>query len=356
MNPIYVDLLVTSVCNFNCDFCSASAPNKKNRDDLSLKEIEKILLELDSLEVLRIAFEGGEPFLRKDFFDILKIADTCSFDYYINTNGSLIDKTTAKKLKKTRVSKICVSIDGPNAEIHDAIRGYDGAFYRATNAIKFLLEENVKVNAIITLTKKNYKYLYETLNFLSSIGVTKVAIMLLATVGENNKDLGIPFVEWEKLLLKLSADKFEKKLPVDLNIVATSEASCQWELFLPLKNNKEFYYLWSDKNKSPAVKNDFSCTAGKRNLAIDGSGNVYGCSLMVSNKELIAGNIKNNSIKSIWETSFIFNKFRNLKLKNIKGPCKECLYLEKCTGGCRVCAFNFNKNILDSDYRCPLTN
>ncbi len=68
MNPIYVDFLITSYCNFKCDFCSASAPNKKKEIDLSFNEIEHILKELDSLEVLRVAFEGGEPFFKKRFF------------------------------------------------------------------------------------------------------------------------------------------------------------------------------------------------------------------------------------------------------------------------------------------------
>lgn len=78
-------------------------------------------------------------------------------------------------------------------------------------------------------------------------------------------------------------------------------------------------------------------------------------SSLVSNKELIAGNIKEKSIKSIWNDSLIFNNLRSLTLENIKGPCKDCLYLNECKGGCRACAFNFNKDILESDYRCPLT-
>lgn len=356
MNPIYVDFLITSFCNFKCAFCSASAPNNNHKKDLTFNEIENILRELNSLEVLRVAFEGGEPFLRKDFFKILKVADSCDFEYYINTNGSLITSSVAKKLKKTKVSKICVSIDGPNEKIHDKIRGYNGAFSNAVNAIKFLLEEKIQVNAIITLTKENYLYLYETLIYLKTIGIDKVALMLLATVGENNINQSIPFKEWSVLLQKLSNDKLNNRLPVDLRIVATSESMCQWEIFLPLKDNLELYYLWVDKNKSVAIKNEFSCTAAKRNLAIDGCGNVYGCSLMVSNNELSAGNIKTNSIKDIWESSAVFNNLRNLEIKNIHGPCKKCLFLYECKGGCRACAFNFHKNILDSDYRCPLTN
>lgn len=355
MKPIYVDFLLTPYCNFKCSFCSASAPNKKSQNVLKYEEIIDILKQLDSLEVMRVAFEGGELFLREDIFEILKFADLCNFEYYINTNGSFLTKEVIEKLKETRVSRICISIDGPNEIIHDSIRGYKGAFNIATTAIKNLIKEGIDVDAIITLSKLNYKYLYDTFYFLKTIGIKKVAIMLLATVGENNKDLTVPFSEWEKLLKRISLDKLNNQLPIDLRIVATSEAQCQWEIFLPLKETPELYELWTNKFSNNESNDLLACTAGKRNFAIDGCGNVYGCSLMVSLPELKAGNIRENSLKNIWENSIMFNELRKLSIKNISGSCKECEYLIQCKAGCRACSFNFNKNILDSNYRCPLT-
>ncbi len=69
-----------------------------------LKQIEKTLYDMDDLGLLRISFEGGEPFLRDDFIEILEIADRCDFEYYVNTNGSLIDKAMAKTTWKNKNS------------------------------------------------------------------------------------------------------------------------------------------------------------------------------------------------------------------------------------------------------------
>ena len=144
--PYYVDFLVTSKCNLKCSFCSAAINSKNAHDELTLSEIQNIFRELDELQVLRVAIEGGEPFLRKDILDIMKFADQCDFDYYINTNATLIDQELAKKIGQTTVSKLCISIDGPNDLIHDSSRCVKGSFKKTINAINYLQKEKVNID------------------------------------------------------------------------------------------------------------------------------------------------------------------------------------------------------------------
>jgi radical SAM protein with 4Fe4S-binding SPASM domain len=359
--PYYVDFLVTSKCNLKCSFCSAVASDKKIDDELSIIEIENIFKELDDLEVMRVSIEGGEPFLRKDILDIMEIADQHDFEYYINTNGTLIDKKLAKKISQTNVSKLCISIDGPNKHIHDKSRGVKDSFLKTTKAISYLKNENVNVDAIITISNINKNYIIETLKFLKSIGINNVAIMFLASVGkacENLNDIYLSFNDLKKIIYDLSILKLKNEIPVDLSLVPTSESLCPWEIYLPLKQKgmEDYLSLWKNQNLlSTLSEENFACTAGKDNFTIDASGNVFGCSLMVSMKELKAGNCRNSSLKEIWYNSPIFKKFRNLTLNDITGECKNCNYLYKCKGGCRACAFDLNNSLYASDTRCPLT-
>lgn len=359
--PIYADFLVTPICNFKCSFCSACATEKNGKiKELNLQTIEKVFKDFDKLEMLRISIEGGEPFLRDDIIEIIQMADKCDFEYYVNTNGSMIDRNMAKRLGKTNIQQICISIDGPNAEIHDYCRGFKGSFDKVVSAINYLHEQGIYVRPIITLTKLNLSYFYSTLNTIKKLGANSATVMLLAIVGNANSsnNLHIEYDEWSDFLYKLSIDKLEGNLPIDLKIVPTGEAKCPWELYLPLKDRNRLDLLdqWIPKNAvSPIVDDEFGCTAAKENFAIDGFGNVFGCSLMVSIKELAAGNIKENSIIDIWNNSNTFNNLRNLKLNQIEGNCKNCNLLNKCNGGCRACAYTATGKIIGSDLRCPNT-
>lgn len=358
-NPLYADFLVTPRCNFNCSFCSASATKGKGEiKELSLSVIENTFKQLDDLEVLRVSIEGGEPFLRDDIIEIIQIADMMDFEYYVNTNGSLITNSIASSLSKTKIPQICMSIDGPNNVIHDASRGYPGSFELMKRAVRELHSKGIKVQAIITLSSINLDYFYETMHFIKSLGINSASVMILATVGNALNGIGVDYHKWSKLLVRLSKDKSIGNLPIDIRLVPAGESLHPWELYLPLKesNNLNLMNQWIPENSVSLIDNNsFGCTACRESLAIDGFGNVYGCSLMVSNKELSGGNILDKTLNDIWYNSDVFNNLRGAKLKDIEGPCVKCDNLNLCKGGCRACSHASSKKINGSDLRCPLT-
>ncbi len=359
--PIYVDFCLTPYCNLKCGFCYASACGRiSNKKELTLDDFARIFDELDELEVLRVGFEGGEPFLRDDIIDILHLADKHNFTYFINTNATLITDKIAKELKTTDVDKLCVSIDGPNPEINDASRGVSGAFLLTQEAVKRLLKNNINIDGVFTLNRKNKDHIIETFNYMHDLGIKTAVIMLLASVGSISDKMNeyyLSFEEWTEILVNLTKLKKENKLPVNLTIVPPGEGKCTWEIFLPLYLNglEEDIKYWRNQNIATTLDDDdFGCTACKDNLCIDGFGDVYGCSMLISINELCGGNLKKQSLTDIWYNSEIFNKIRNNKMDEIEGNCKECKLLDKCQGGCRACAFQFSKSLKGSDERCPI--
>lgn len=360
--PYYIDFSVTPFCNLACPFCSAGAANRianENQKTYSIEMIKNLFDQFDENEVMRVSLEGGEPFTRKDIIEIMHIADTHNFWYMINTNATLITEELAKEIANTNVEKLCISIDGP-PKIHDISRGVKGSFEKMSTAVKYLKKYKVPIDGVITLTKINKDYLFETLNLIASMGIENVAIMLLASVGDafkHSRDVSIEYNEWKELYLKMTDMKKGNKLPVNVNLVPTGESRYPWMLYLPLKeaNREEDLQLWMSINSTSSVASDlFACTAGKDNLAIDGYGNVFGCSLMYTEKDLIAGNVYEQSIADIWDNSPLFRKLRNLQYMEVNGKCKTCEYLSMCRAGCRVCAFATTRDICGSDAKCPI--
>lgn len=86
VNPTYVDFSIYPYCNLRCDFCYAEAECESTISNhlLKVSDFEDIFEQFDQIGILRVGFEGGEPFLRKDWFEILKLADKHYFNYFVN--------------------------------------------------------------------------------------------------------------------------------------------------------------------------------------------------------------------------------------------------------------------------------
>ena len=72
----YIRLSITDVCNFKCGYCLPNGYQKDKSDNrtlLSLEEVQRLAKGLSQLGISKIRLTGGEPTVRKDFFDIVKI-------------------------------------------------------------------------------------------------------------------------------------------------------------------------------------------------------------------------------------------------------------------------------------------
>ena len=315
VNPTYVDFSIYPYCNLRCDFCYAEAECESTISNhlLKVSDFEDIFEQFDQIGILRVGFEGGEPFLRKDWFEILKLADKHYFNYFVNTNATMIDESIAKKLTQTNVDRICVSLDGPTAQIHDKSRGKSGTFELTKRGIINLMNCGIAVDGIITLTKYNVNYIPETLELMHELGIHEAAIMLLATVGnakKNVRDCYLTYGELKQFILQMTDLKKQKKLPVSLRIVPVEEGQLPWELYWPLYETgraEDIKYWVKEDLYYTSTENSFGCTAGKDNFFVNAFGDVYGCSMMSSIPELKAGNIKEHSLIDIWENSKVLS-------------------------------------------------
>ena len=88
--------------------------------------------------VTALAFSGGEPLTRKDFFEVARHAADRGLYVSVATNGTLLTKENVQKLKHAGVNYLDISIDGASAKTHDEFRGVPGAFDKAVAGLKEL--------------------------------------------------------------------------------------------------------------------------------------------------------------------------------------------------------------------------
>ena len=151
----YIRLSITDVCNFKCGYCLPNGykiDRSDNRKFLSLNEIRRLAKALSELGVNKIRLTGGEPTVRKDFFDIVKTIKENSGikKTVITTNGYHLDKI-AQKLKDFGLDGINISIDSLNREIFKRVTSHDrlDEILRGIEILQSLNFQNIKINAVL---------------------------------------------------------------------------------------------------------------------------------------------------------------------------------------------------------------
>ena len=151
----YIRLSITDVCNFKCGYCLPNGYQKDksdNRTFLATEEIERLAKGLSELGVCKIRLTGGEPTVRKDFFDIVKIlkSNLGIKKTVITTNGYRLDKI-ANQIADSGLDGINISIDSLNRETFKKITSHDRLpeILKGIEKLQQLNFKNIKINAVL---------------------------------------------------------------------------------------------------------------------------------------------------------------------------------------------------------------
>ena len=130
--PICLTWELTYACNLACRHCLSSS-GRRDPAELSTAECFGVVDELQRLGVFYVNLGGGEPMLRRDFFDIVEYSTAHDVGVKFSTNGTYIDPAAARRLASMDYLDIQVSIDGATAAVNDHVRG-QGSFATARTA------------------------------------------------------------------------------------------------------------------------------------------------------------------------------------------------------------------------------
>ena len=116
---------LTLHCNMNCIHCGSSA-GKTRKNELTFQEWTTVFTQLSDLGCQQITLMGGEPFLRKEWYEIAQHIKNLGMQIIFMSNGYGIDNEIISKIKKLDPYAVAISLDGGSSEIHDSIRGTPG--------------------------------------------------------------------------------------------------------------------------------------------------------------------------------------------------------------------------------------
>src|SRR5215813_12639272 len=131
---------VTKGCNLRCIHCRATATELMSPTDLPTSKALDIISQIADFGNPILVLSGGEPLYRHDIFKLAEYATSRGLRVALATNGTMVTKDIAEKIKKAGVKRVSISLDGADAVTHDTFRGIPGAFEAAIYGMKNLQE------------------------------------------------------------------------------------------------------------------------------------------------------------------------------------------------------------------------
>src|SRR6185295_3726627 len=131
--PICLTWELTYACNLACVHCLSSSGRRDPRE-LSTEECKAVIDQLQAMQVFYVNIGGGEPTVRRDFWELVDYATAHQVGVKFSTNGSRISPEIAARLAASDYVDVQVSLDGATAEVNDRVRG-DGSYATAVRAM-----------------------------------------------------------------------------------------------------------------------------------------------------------------------------------------------------------------------------
>jgi radical SAM protein with 4Fe4S-binding SPASM domain len=343
----------THKCNLNCKHCYSNS-GVVLEEELSTKEALDVVDQLADAGVTALAFSGGEPLSRKDFFKVAGHAVKRGLYVSVATNGTLLTRENVKKLKQTGVHYVEVSIDGATAGTHDAFRGVPGAFEKAVKGIRNAVEEDLCACIATTATKGNLAEFPAIIDLAEEIGAERFTYFNFIPTGRGKSlyDQDLAPEEKEQLMLYL-LNRMSKGCKTTILTTAPQLARVALQCQGPSGTGEvtmSMAHMQTAKVSRKAIPlADFigGCGAGRLYCSLSPQGDVHPCVFLHIN----VGNLKIEKFSDVWLSSKLFNELRDRE--NLKGACGKCTYKYTC-GGCRARASAYYEDVQASDPGCLL--
>lgn len=305
-------LELTLRCNENCIHCGSHC-NEVRSEEMPVQVYYDLLDKIKrdfGTKGLMLCITGGEPLLRREFFDIMGYAHRLGFRWGMTSNGILIDDETAKKLAECGMRTISISIDGLR-ETHDEFRRTKGGYDLAMRGVEALIRQgsfrHVQITTVVH--KGNIDQLDELYDIMCGIDIDSWRVINLEPIGRAKRHPELlPEPQDYRRLFDFIKSKREQGMPV--------EYGCTHYLGLDYEREVRDWY--------------FLCNAGVYTASVMVNGDIGACLDIERRPETIQGNILRDDFTEVWKNGF---KYFRTGLSTRNGKCGSCDSREFCDGG-----------------------
>ena len=308
--PICLTWELTYACNLACVHCLSSSGRRDPRE-LTTAECRRVIDALRRMQVFYVNVGGGEPTVRRDFWDLLDYATGHGVGVKFSTNGARITPDIARRLAGSDYVDVQVSLDGATADVNDAVRGA-GSHAMAIRAMERLAEAGFpgfKLSVVVT------RHNVPELDAFKALADRYGAQLRLTRLRPSGRGADV----WD-----------------DLHPTADQQRRLyEWLLGHgeDVLTGDSFFHLGAFGDPLPGLN---LCGAGRVVCLIDPVGDVYACPFAI-HETFRAGNVRDGGgFARVWRESELFARLRR---PQTDGACLSCSHYDACRGGCMAAKF-----------------
>jgi pyrroloquinoline quinone biosynthesis protein E len=327
-NPLALIAELTHRCPLHCVYCSNPLELQARSTELSTEDWSRVFQEAAALGVLQADFTGGEPLTRPDILELIRAARAAGLYVNLITSGLPLDESRLDALVQAGLDHFQLSFQGAREEIAQEISGTK-AHSQKLRVLEWLKRHRVAVTLNFVIHRRNIEQLPEMLALAEASSASRVEFAHVQYYGWAfaNRDSLLPTrdqLTYSIDFLKKAQERLAGKIKVEYVVPD--------------------YYA---KYPKPCMGG-----WGRKLMLITPSGDALPCHAAQVIPGLIFENVKNHSLRKIWEVSDAFQKFRGESW--MQEPCKTCDRRTQDFGGCRCQAFLLAGEAVATDPVCSL--
>ena len=309
----YVFFELTSSCNLRCRHCGSRCPGGAAGETIPAAAFRRVVDRIAGSypkNQLMFCITGGEPLLNPDWFDVCSHIAERGFSWGMTTNGTLIDAECVEKLSRAGMKTVAVSLDGLR-ESHEALRGVEGSFDGAVNALRLLVQSgNFRAVQVVTVVNRlNLEELPRLYELVCSLGVASWKLTPIEPIGDARAHPELFLDEHEHYRL--------------LNFILQHRRKAAFEITYGCSHNLPKRYEEKVRARS------FLCGAGTMIASVASNGDILPCLDIDCREKVRQGNVLRDDFVEVWEKGFTLFRAN----KALGSPfCRDCPQRQECRG------------------------
>jgi radical SAM protein len=355
----------TNACDLACRHCRAEAIPENDPLSLNFEEAKRLLEQVDSFGRPRpiFIFTGGDPFKRRDLFDLLAYGNELGLAMAVSPSGTpLLNRENLQKVKDNGAKAISLSIDGSTPARHDDFRQVPGSFNLTTAGWQMAQEIGLKLQLNTTVTRYNLHDLPDIFKLVLEYGAMTWSLFFLVPTGRGKAEDEVSPAEYEAVMhflydcskyisAKTTEGHHYKRVVIQRAILDEKGLNpadhfdlhpVYFELKAALNKIVTAHGL---QPKDSIHRTPMHINAGNGFVFISRRGEVFPSGFM----PIGVGNVREQSLVDIYRQAPLFNTLRDPA--QYEGRCGLCEFVGVC-GGSRSRAYAVTGNPLAEEPFC----
>ena len=322
--PVVLIWETTRACDLVCAHCRASAQPDRHPWELTTAEAERLIDEAAEMGTRLFVFTGGDPLKRPDLLTLIRRAARRGLHPSVTPSATpLLTRERIQAMAEAGAEAIALSLDGDDAPLHDAFRGWEGSFARTVAAAGYVREAGLRLQINTTVTRLNWRRLDRIARLVAELGARRWSVFFLVPTGRGAHLEPLSAEEHEEVYQWLA--DLEGQVPF---AIKTTEAPAYRRVLVQ-----------RGRPARPAIGD------GKGFCFVSHVGAVFPSGFL----PLAAGNVRTAPLARLYRDSELFRALRDPA--RLRGRCGRCPFRELC-GGSRARAFAMTGDVLAEEPTC----